>query len=691
VTAGEQSTAVAVAAGLQPFLHDRIITVSAPTIAISGHDGHAAGHLADGLFHDDRRVLSRLVVSVPGVELAPIHAELDKGGGARFVAVVRGVGEHSPDPAVTLARHRSVREGLLQERIVVHNAGGQSVRFVVEAEVGADLATVAEVKSGAGRDPVPAELSGDQVVWRSPELLVTASLSGGSAELCADGGLLSAEVALAGGESWEGRLRVAVDGLPALFPAASSSISALQEPAVASVDARLGALTGRAVSDLRSLLLADPESPGTSSDLFLAAGAPWFLTLFGRDSLWAASMLLPLSTDIAGGTLRTLARRQGRVVDDVTEEAPGKIIHEVRRDRRDTSGLPPRYYGSIDGTPLWVTLLHDSWRWGLDPAEVEELLDPAEAALRWMRDYGDADGDGLLEYIDASGRGLGNQGWRDSSDSIRWHNGQLAAPPIALAEVQAYAYRAACAGADLLDAFGRPGADEWRQWAQRLQAKFAATFWLEGELGPYPAVALDADKRPADSVTSSLGHLLGTGLLDAEQEQSVARYLASPELDCGLGLRTLSAHDVGFNPLGYHTGSVWPHDTAIAVAGLAGAGYLDEAWSLADGLLDAGVAFDFRLPELFAGDGRGAGKPAPYPAACRPQAWSAAAAVVLLQTILGLEADVPGGWLRATPLPGPVWPVAVEGLRVGGHPLAVRVDESGSAHVETTDRLRIVT
>lgn len=687
--AGKQSMP-GVTAGLQPFLHARILTVGAPTVAISGPDGQLSGQGADGLFHDDRRVLSWLVVSVPGVVLAPIHAEVDPEGGARFLAVVRGVGEHGPDPAVTLARHRSVREGQLEERLVVHNAGGQSVRFALEAGVGADLATLDEVKRGGGRDPVAAELSGDQVVWRSPELSVNASLSGGTARPCAGGALLSTEIALAGGESWEGQLRVAVEAAPALFPAPSCR-GVLQEPKVTSADARLAGLVRRAVSDLRSLLLADPDSPHTDPDVFLAAGAPWFLTLFGRDSLWAASMLLPLSTDLARGTLRTLARRQGHLVDEATGESPGKIIHEVRRDQRDHPGPPPRHYGTIDATPLWITLLHDAWRWGLDPADVEELLDPAEAALRWLRDYGDADGDGLLEYVDVGGHGLANQGWRDSSDSIRWQDGKLAAAPIALAEVQAYAYHAARVGADLLDAFDRPGADAWRVWAQQLKARFDATFWLEGELGPYPAVALDADKRAADSVTSALGHLLGTGLLDPEHERSVARYLTAPALDCGLGLRTLSADAVGFNPLGYHTGSVWPHDTAIAVGGLAAAGYRDEAWSLADGLLDAGVAFEFRMPELFAGYGRAAGKPAPYPAACRPQAWSAAAAIALVRVILGLEADVPGGWLRAAPLPGPVWPLAVEGLQVGGDPLAVRVDDSGTAQVETTDRLRIVT
>jgi glycogen debranching enzyme len=190
-------------------------------------------------------------------------------------------------------------------------------------------------------------------------------------------------------------------------------------------------------------------------------------------------------------------------------------------------------------------------------------------------------------------------------------------------------------------------------------------------------------------VTSALGHLLGTGLLDAEGERSVARYLSSPDLDCGLGLRTLSAGAVGFNPLGYHTGSVWPHDTVIAAAGLRRAGYDSEAWSLVEGLLQAATAFEFRLPELFAGHGRGAGAPAPYPAACRPQAWAAATAVAVLQTVLGLDIDAPAGWLRATPLTGPTWPISVDGLRVGGHPLAVHVDAGGAAHIETTASLRV--
>lgn len=306
--------------------------------------------------------------------------------------------------------------------------------------------------------------------------------------------------------------------------------------------------------------------------------------------------------------------------------------------------------------------------------EVASLLDAASSALTWMAAGGDADDDGLLEYIDESGTGLSNQGWRDSTDSIRWQDGRLAEAPIALAEVQAYAYRAALDGASLLDAFGRPDGEKWRSWAARLKERFDATYWLLGPLGRYPAVALDRDKRPVDSVTSTLGHLLGSGILTPADEASVASYLGSPELDSGLGLRTLSTDSVGFNPLGYHTGSVWPHDSAIAARGLALAGRGDLSVSVIRGLLDAAPSFEYRLPELFGGFGRDAAPPVPYPAACRPQAWSAAAAVSMLQTLLGLDVDVPNGTMKVRPLLGGLTPLWVRGLRIGDHPLEVRTD-----------------
>jgi glycogen debranching enzyme len=312
-------------------------------------------------------------------------------------------------------------------------------------------------------------------------------------------------------------------------------------------------------------------------------------------------------------------------------EEPGKIMHELRRQSLvidDDITLPPLYYGTVDATPLFVCLLHDAWRWGLPDDQVRALLPSLEAALGWMRDDGDADGDGLLEYIDRSGHGLANQGWKDSGDSVQWRDGSLAQGPIALCEVQAYAYAAAMGGAALLDAFERPGGDEWRAWAARLREAFHAKFWITdpercGELGPYPAIALDANKQPVDTVTSNLGHRRGTGLLDPEQSALVAARLGSPELDSGYGLRTMSTDSAGYWPLSYHGGSVWTHDTAIAVLGLAREGHDAVATSLARGLLRAAEGFDYRMPELHSGDAAGdASRPVPYPASCRPHALS---------------------------------------------------------------------
>ena len=338
--------------------------------------------------------------------------------------------------------------------------------------------------------------------------------------------------------------------------------------------------------------------------------------------------------------------------------------------------LPPLYYGTVDATPLFICLLHDAWRWGLPDDEVRALLPSLEAALGWMRDDGDADGDGLLEYIDRTGHGLANQGWKDSGDSVQWRDGSLAQGPIALCEVQAYAYEAAMGGAAVLDAFGRPGADEWRAWAARLRDAFHAKFWVTdpercGELGPYPAIALDAQKQPVDTVTSNLGHLLGTGLLNAEQSALVAARLGSPELDSGYGLRTMSTDSAGYWPLSYHGGSVWTHDTAIAVLGLAREGHDAVATSLARGLLRAAEGFDYRMPELHSGDTVSeASRPVPYPASCRPQAWSAASSVAVLTAALRLTPDAAAGTIASSPLHG-LGLVAARGLRVGDHSVDV--------------------
>jgi glycogen debranching enzyme len=429
-------------------------------------------------------------------------------------------------------------------------------------------------------------------------------------------------------------------------------------PTVRAGDNRLSELITQSVSDLSGLLVADAAQ---TRDQMLAAGAPWYLTLFGRDSIWAARMTLPLGTRLAGGTLRALARRQGVRTDAAADEQPGKILHELRRTPVDLASghaghrivLPSVYYGSIDATSLWITLLHDAWRWGLPADEVEDLMPALSAALGWLRDYA-LGPDGFIRYADITGHGLANQGWKDSEDAVQFSDGTLASPPIALCEVQAYAHAAAGHAAALLDGFGRPGGEFWRDWAAALRSRFRAAFWVEDVKGRFPAIALDRNGRPADTVTSNLGHLLGTGLLDPDETDAVVRRLARSDLDSGFGLRTMSAGEVGYNPLSYHCGSVGPHDTAIAIAGWAaspGPAAAAAARSLINGLLAAAPAFAGQLPELYGGQAAATeGHPVPYPTSCRPQAWSAAAGMVIVRAILGLAADVPAGVLRIQPM-----------------------------------------
>lgn len=479
------------------------------------------------------------------------------------------------------------------------------------------------MKSGHVLDDVPAEADAETgaLSWSRDGFAVRLLSTPAPDELDAAAGQLSYEIHLVPGRSWGARLSATAahdDGDH--FPAAPANQVPWSTPVLRSADRRFDRWLAQSVDDLERLRLTDPQSPHADRpDQFLAAGAPWYLTLFGRDAIWAARMLLPLGTDLAAGTLRTLARRQGAATDPAAEEQPGKILH--------------------------------------------------------------------------TGRGLANQGWKDSDDAIRHRDGHPASAPIALCEVQAYAYEAALGGAALLRAFGRPGADEWEAWAERLADRFRDRFWVTDERGPYPAVALDGDGKPVESVTSGFGHLLGTGLLNAEESALLAARIAGPDLDAGHGLRTLSSDAVGFNPYGYHVGSIWPHDTAIAVHGLVRAGFPDAAASLAAGLLTASTAFDARLPELFAGHGsQRSPHPAPYPASCRTQAWAAASAILVLKAALGLNADVPRGTVTIAPNFASTYaPLTVKGLQVGGDQLDVTVTADGTVDMTAPEELTGVT
>jgi glycogen debranching enzyme len=689
----------------QPRLHDLTAIVLAPVVALSAEDGQIRRHGAQGVFHADRRVLSRAVLRIDGREPEPATGVLEGAGGARFVGLAPRLGDPGPDPTVRLDRvRRATADGVVEAIEVTSRATGR-VRATVTLDLSCDLAPIEAVRAGAtAADRSPERTAPGRLVWRGDGTEVTvAAERGDGTEVTAGAERDDDTEATAGG----GEARAELEPVPRLVwtldlppggrtvlrwrlrvsdprAAVAAPIGPVEwSPAeLTADDRRLVRLLDRSLADLRSLRLADPDAP---DDTFLAAGVPWYLTLFGRDSLWAAHMLLPLGTRLARGTLNTLARRQGRRVDPRTGEAPGKIIHEVRRADVALDGprLPPAYYGTVDATPLWISLLHDAWRWGLPERDVVALLPHLGAALGWLSDHGDPDGDGFIEYVDHSGRGLANQGWKDSGDAVRFRDGSWARPPIALAEVQGYAYRAALDGAALLDAFGLSGGGRWRAYAADLAELFRARFWVDGPAGPYPALALDRDKRPVDALTSNIGHLLGTGLLSAKEQALVADRLASAAMAAGYGLRTMSALDGGFNPLSYHCGSIWPHDTAIVLAGLARAGFGDAAAGLVDGLLAAGEAFGYRVPELYGGDDRTAvARPVPYPSACRPQAWSAAAAVTVLQAAVGLEPDVPAGRVRVRPLPGaPLGALAVRGLRVAGHAVDVAVDRAGAVTI----------
>jgi len=630
-----------VTAPLQPLLHDELVVLRAPTQVWSAPDGMIGASPIHGIAHSDVRVVRVLQWSIGG-EL-PEHLQTDEVAAdhVRIHGLLRNLDDPTPDPGVRVVLERRVDASGVAETLTITTRHPVSIETTVELRLEPDATLIDQLKQGLPPMPrIAVDHDDSSARWEGEH--VTAALSAHDLTISeqddvngASALVLRARVVVPARGSASVGWRLDVHDAIAAVRGAEGPAPWVR-PVIEHPDARLHRWVTRALADLDALRLETVAVPG---EPFLAAGAPWFFTLFGRDSLWAARLLLPLGTGLAGSTLRVLAALQGTVRDDDTAEEPGKIMHELRRQTLVIDGdvqLPPLYYGTVDATPLWVCLLHDAWRAGLPEAEVRDLLPALEAALGWMRDHGDADGDGLLEYIDRTGHGLANQGWKDSGDSVQWRDGRLAQGPIALCEVQAYAYEAALGGAALLDAFDRPGAAEWRRWAEQLRSAFHDRFWITdpavtGQLGPYPAIALDADKQPVDSVTSNLGHLLGTGILDAEQAALVARRLGSPELDSGYGLRTLSTEAEGYWPLSYHGGSVWTHDTAIAIQGLVREGHSDVAAALAEGLLRVAESNDFRMPELHSGDGVDVtARPVPYPASCRPQAWSAAAAIAVL-------------------------------------------------------------
>jgi glycogen debranching enzyme len=463
-------------------------------------------------------------------------------------------------------------------------------------------------------------------------------------------------------------------------------------PVVKAGHEKLGALLARSTDDLAALRLFDPEYPDRP---VVAAGAPWFMALFGRDSLLTGWMTMLVDSDLALGTLQTLARFQGKEVDPRTEEEPGRILHEMRFGETATLALGGGrvYYGSVDATPLFVMLIGELSRWGNRRDEVDALIPAADAALSWITDYGDKDGDGYVEYQRTTDAGLQNQGWKDSWDAMRYASGELAPPPIALCEVQGYVYAALVARGHIATEVGDDElAASLNERAAELKRRFNEDFWIETADGGYFAMGLDRDKRLIDGVGSNQGHCLWTGIVDEDKAPLVAHRLLSPSMFSGWGIRTLAETSGGYNPISYHGGSVWPHDNALCAAGMMRYGLVSEAHAVIRAMVDASPWFGDLLPELFSGVGRdGLGFPVSYPTSCSPQAWAAASPLLFLRTLLRFEPDIRRSMLHLAPeVPGWIGTLRLERVPLMGGYLGIEVEGDVVSVFDVPDGLEIV-
>src|SRR5579884_3624554 len=426
----------------------------------------------------------------------------------------------------------------------------------------------------------------------------------------------------------------------------------------------------RSSLDLRLLVMDTQFGP------VLTAGTPWFACVFGRDSLIAALQSLLATPDLAKGTLRLLAHYQGRIDDPVREEEPGKIAHELRRGEMARLGEVPheRYYGTVDATPLWLIHLAETFRWTGDRDLVDELWPAALRALEWIDRYGDGDGDGYVEYECRTRDGLINHGWKDSAVAVFHADGSLAEQPIALVEVQGYVYAAKRKMADLCDMRGDGDlVARLRAGADSLRDRFNRDFWLEDE--EFLAFALDGQKRPVKTITSNPGHALWAGIVDEQAAERMITRFKRSDLLSGWGVRCVADQESGYNPMGYHLGTVWPHDVAFLVVGLRRYGFHREAEIITNQLYHAGLTFPYyRFPEVFTGFARTrAANPIPYPVACKPQAWAAGMPLLLLQSYLGIDPDAGHGRVRVSPaLPSWLREARVSNLRVGDATLDLR-------------------
>ncbi len=644
----------------------------------------------NGLYAHDTRFLSTFTLTVEGTRPLLLSSGKVEYFSAAFYSRNAPVAALEQD-VLSIARHRFVGQGL-QDHIVVRNVTRAPLFFTLELDFETDFADIISVKQHdfalghplhAPDWPPPAAARFDgrkrRVLLEEPEgrgglTQVLLSRDGHG-----DGGVVRFPIELAPHGSWDVRVDVAVSlsgevERPELVQLrfgterarVRESLDAwwLRLPRLSTTWDELRHSFDQSVEDLAALRLRH----GDGSGLLPAAGMPWFMTVFGRDTIITSLQTMLLGPELAVSALDALAELQADTDDPTIDAEPGKILHELRSGRAAEKWFA-RYYGTVDATPLYLVLLSEVWRWTGDAALVQRFRAPALAALSWIDLYGDRDGDGFVEYERRS-NGLENQSWKDSGDSQRFRDGRFATPPIAPAEVQGYVYDAKRRLAEVAREAWDDGelAARLDREAIELRARFDDAFWVP-DRGGYYALALDRDKQRVDALCSNIGHLLWSGIVPEERVDAIVDALMRHELWSGWGFRTMSTSDAAYSPLSYHNGTVWPHDTALAAWGLGRYGRWDAVRKIAAALLEASRHFSWSLPEVFAGFDRSETPfPIGYPTAARPQAWAAGTPLLLLRLLLGIEPDTVNGRLGTLPGAAPLEGVSLSlcGVRAQG-------------------------
>jgi glycogen debranching enzyme len=654
-----------------------------------GQDGRLQADEMNGLFAGDTRVLSTYRLEVGGKAwqlLGHSRAGYATASWEFQNQAIRQPGGEIPAGTLLLSLRRRL-DGVLHDDLTLRSFGEAPLRLRLTVQLDADFADIFEVKSGSlpprpnvGRTSSPAGLSLAYARGSFHRALrVTVRPSAGAPTFA--GALIVFDLQLPRGGEWHCCLEAApdIDGQilrPTADPHGPEPSPVVEErPLVVTSEPLLQRPFERGRADLHSLAVPQP-----GREPYVAAGVPWFLTLFGRDSLMAGLMAGLDGTWLAQGALAAVGELQAKRRDDWRDAEPGKLPHELRQGELARFRVVPHspYYGTHDAPALYVLALWQAWRWGGDRSALAAHLATALAALRWCDELGDRDGDGFLEYGTRSPVGYRNQSWKDAGDAIVHEDGRQAEPPLATVEMQGYLYAARLAMAELQQELGAQAeAVRLRAQAEALRQAVERTFWLP-EAGYY-AVALDADKHTVKGIESNAAHLLWCGLPGRQRATAVAARLLRPDLFSGWGLRTLSADNPAYNPLAYQRGSVWPHDTLLAAAGLWRYGFRAEASVLIKAILEAAMVFEEeRLPELFCGLPRAGRLPVPYLEANVPQAWAAAAPLLAVQLFLGLVPDAPRGHVYLQPwLPEWLPWLEVRGIRVGQGSLDVSLTRAG--------------